>query len=88
MIVRKFAFNKDGKIEFTWEELKELLDEVYLEGKEENKIQFWESPKYYPYYPSFPNYKITYNTAATNPIELTSCLLSFGKESALTLGEI
>ena len=27
MITRKFTLNKNGKVEFTWEELKKLLEE-------------------------------------------------------------
>ena len=87
MIIRKFVFNKDGKVEFTWEELKKLLDEVYLEGQE-SKIQFWEPPISYPSYPPYLNHDFIYNTTATtNLTNNTSDLASSEKESALTLGE-
>ena len=52
MITRKFTLNKNGKVEFTWEELKKLLDEVYLEGQKESEIRFWEPPITYFSFPS------------------------------------
>ena len=37
MIVKTFTRNKNNKIEFTGEELKELLDEVYRDGYKDGK---------------------------------------------------
>ena len=49
-----FKLNKDGKVEFTKEELKKLLDEVYNKGYDDGKAQnfTWNSPWrwYDPYY--------------------------------------
>ena len=54
-----FKLNKNNKIEFTREELKTLLDEVYQEGYWEGKNQnwWWNSPW---------SGGVTYTTTATN----------------------
>ena len=56
---KTFKFNQNGKIEFTKEELKELLDEVYRAGYDDNswtyntpiiwKYEFTGIPSYYTY---------------------------------------
>lgn len=42
-----FKLNKNNKIEFTREELKTLLDEVYQKGYQEGKNEnwYWNSPQ-------------------------------------------
>ena len=94
MIIRKFAFNKNGKVEFTWEELKKLLDEVYLEGQKESEIRFLEPTIAYFYYPSYPSYLLstkeydsTCSTTTTNLNRTASDLTSLEKEDILTSGE-
>ena len=42
--IRVFDRNKDGKIEFTSEELEELLNEVYTDGYNDSNIYTWTSP--------------------------------------------
>ena len=90
MITRKFTLNKHEKVEFTWEELKKLLDEVYLEGQKESEIRFWEPPiSYNLSKTSFPNYgyDIIYNTSTTNLTSNASDSVSLKKEDTLTSGE-
>lgn len=89
MITRKFTLNKNGKVEFTWEELKKLLDEVYLEGQKESEIRFWEPPiSYNLSKTSFPNYgyDLIYNTSTTN-LTNNASEASLKKEDTLTSGE-
>lgn len=89
MITRKFTLNKNGKVEFTWEELKKLLDEVYLEGQKENKIKFWEPPISYYSFPSYlssKGYDCTYSTSTTN-LTNNASEASLKREDTLTSGE-
>ena len=50
MIVKVFQTNKNGKIEFTKEELETLLNEVYWDGYRNNSIWTWTTPLSYPKY--------------------------------------
>ena len=50
MKVKVFTKNKNGKIEFTEKELKELLDDVYWEGYHDNSHYYWSSPSYPNWY--------------------------------------
>lgn len=46
--IKVFSINKDGKIEFTKEQLEKLLNETYDEGYQEAlEKQFTWSPPYY-----------------------------------------
>lgn len=71
-IVKIFTPNKDGKIEFTKEELEELLKNMYDTGYEDGKAS--SNGNYFPYTPRVypfdsdktnestpPNVKITYS---------------------------
>lgn len=64
MISKTFIKNKDGKIEFTERELKELLDDIYKDGYRDGKgepIYVYTSPSWWklnqPYF--------TYSTTTT-----------------------
>lgn len=46
-MIKTFKADKDGYIKFTEKQLKELLDEVYNEGKREGKMFTWNSPYIY-----------------------------------------
>lgn len=48
MIIKVFQTNKNGKIEFTKEELETLLNEVYWDGYRANWT--WTTPLSYPIY--------------------------------------
>ena len=50
MIVKVFQKNKNGKIEFTKEELETLLNEVYWDGYRANSAWTWVTPLSYPTY--------------------------------------
>lgn len=47
MIVKVFQTNKNGKIEFTKEELETLLNEVYWDGYRNNSTWTWTTPLSY-----------------------------------------
>lgn len=52
-MIKVFTQNKDGKIEFTKKELKELLDEAYWDGyNTANRRPYWTytTPTWTPYY--------------------------------------
>lgn len=76
-----FKLNKDGKVEFTKEELKKLLDEIYNSGYDDGKNQnfSWHSPfRYDPWYYTTvtcadTNATITTgsSTITTNPYTIT-----------------
>ena len=44
MMVKVFTPNKNGKIEFTKEELEALLNEVWQDGYSSNRQYLWASP--------------------------------------------
>lgn len=50
MIVKVFQTNKNGKIEFTKEELETLLNEIYWDGYRANSTWTWTTPLSYPIY--------------------------------------
>lgn len=59
--------NKDGKIEFTKDELQKMLDEAYNKGYSDGKATRWDTITY----PSNPWYVSTSsNTVANNKITL------------------
>ena len=62
-MIKIFTLNKNGKIELTEKELKQLLDNVYWEGyRDNNKSWTYTTPLTYPYY----------TTTTTNSITLES----------------
>lgn len=75
---KTFKINKKGKIEFTKEELKKLLDEIYNEGYREGSLQYYTytTPWNWDHWYTNPttittntttiNTDITGNTATTN----------------------
>ena len=67
-MIKVFTKNKNGKIELTEKEIKELLDESYWEGyRSANKSYTYISP-----YPSWWS-PYTYNSSSTNSsITITS----------------
>lgn len=44
MMVKVFTTNKDGKVEFTKEELENLLNEVWQDGRNSSGTYWWTSP--------------------------------------------
>lgn len=58
MIVKVFQKNKNGKIEFTKEELEALLNEVYWDGYRANSTWTWTTP-------------VVTNPVMTNPAVVT-----------------
>lgn len=65
MIVKVFQKNKNGKIEFTKEELETLLNEVYWDGYRNNSTWTWTTPLSYPTYRTT---NLEKNTTATTTI--------------------
>ena len=64
MKVKVFIKNQEGKIEFTEDELRELLDEIYNEG-------YWDGTKKYVYTTPYTTPYITrYN--ANHPYTVTT----------------
>ena len=49
MIIKVFQTNKNGKIEFTKEELETLLNEVYWDGYRANSAWTWTTLSYPTY---------------------------------------
>lgn len=67
MIVKVFQTNKNGKIEFTKEELETLLNEVYWDGYRANSTWTWTTPLSYPTYTAT---NLKQNTTATTAITI------------------
>ena len=53
-MIKVFTPNKDGKIEFTKDELEKLLNEVWWDGRNTNNY-WWTSPSWYPTWYSTSN---------------------------------
>lgn len=67
--------NKDGKIEFTKDELQKMLDDAYNQGYLDGKATKWDTITY----PSHPWYVSTNsNTVATDNITLNGTDVSSG----------
>lgn len=49
-MIKVFTLNKNGKIELTEKELKQLLDNVYWEGYRDNNKSWTYTTPTYPYY--------------------------------------
>ena len=49
-MIKVFTTNKDGKVELTTKELKEILDEAYWEGYKANNLSWtYNTPNWQPY---------------------------------------
>ena len=69
MKVKVFYPNREGKIEFTRQELEKLLDEVYCEGQKDcncSKSWTWTTPYYQEINGSLPSNSAT-NVTVTTP---------------------
>ena len=60
--------NKDGKIEFTKDELQKMLDEAYNQGYSDGKATRWDTITYpsHPWYVSTTSDKVTLNATDAN----------------------
>jgi len=65
--------NKNGKIEFTKDELQKMLDEAYNQGHWDGKATRWDTITY----PSYPWYATT-STATSDKITLNGADVSSG----------
>ena len=64
-MIKVFTINKDGKIEFTKDELKKLLDEAYWDGYKANSNSWtYITPAWKPY--------VWCNTSGTTTVTLNS----------------
>lgn len=62
-MIKVFTTNKEGKIELTKEELKNLLDEAYWDGHRAAGSWTYRTPNLTPYYWTGTGTSITLNTA-------------------------
>lgn len=72
-MVKVFTTNKDGKIEFTKDELEKLLDEVWRDGYNSNSSYWWKSPQWTSTSPLW-----TYTTVASSPNTISADGLTSG----------
>lgn len=73
-MIKVFTTNKDGKIELTKDELKNLLDEAYWEGyRAHNHIYTYQTPNWSPWTITCCNGATTYtlnsDTIKNGPID-------------------
>ena len=65
-MIKVFTLNKNGKIELTEKELKQLLDNVYWEGyRDNNKSWTYTTPLTYPYYSTTTTSSLTLGSTTT-----------------------
>lgn len=70
-MIKVFTLNKNGKIELTEKELKQLLDNVYWEGyRDNNKSWTYTTPLTYPYYSTITADSITLGSTAMKGNEI------------------
>lgn len=69
MMVKIFTPNKNGKIEFTKDELEKLLNEAWYDGKNSNNNYFWTSPS--PWYTTTCIPLSTSSTASQSGVSVT-----------------
>ena len=70
-MIKVFTLNKNGKIELTEKELKQLLDSVYWEGyRDNNKSWTYTTPLTYPYYSTITADSITVGSTAMKGHEI------------------
>ena len=74
-MIKIFTTNKDGKIELTKDELKQLLDEAYWEGYRANTSSWiYQSPNSPYWYSSTTSDKITLSNTTSDKITLNSTI--------------
>lgn len=79
MKIKVFTKDKDGKISFTPDELKELLDEAYWEGYRANSnIYTYRTPNWQPYYWTGTTREITLNATNTTNGAIDASNLTHG----------
>ena len=68
-----FKLNKNDKIEFTKDELKSLLDEVYREGEKNNndKYYYWNPPYTWPSWVYYNTGSLVANDNDSHKISIT-----------------
>ena len=92
MKVKVFYPNREGKIEFTRQELEELLDEVYREGQKDCNCGTnitWTSPYINPYVSTTSNVSTSSNTSTPNTHTITTGLnAADAKEMSKHIDEI
>jgi hypothetical protein len=72
MKVKVFTLNENKKIEFTKNELKELLDEMYNEGYKDGANKYYYTTPYKPWWSTTPVYTNTPITVCSNTSDSTS----------------
>lgn len=58
-MIKVFTINSDGKIEFTKDELENLLNEVWEDGRNSAPLYWGTSPTVTPYYTTDKTVEIT-----------------------------
>lgn len=84
-MVKIFTTNKNGKIELTEKELKQLLDDVYWEGyRDNNHTWTYTSPHYYPYWYSTTGTPLTSDSITISSNDMAKHTITLGKDCATT----
>ena len=82
-MIKVFTTNKNGKIELTKDELKELLDEAYWEGYNNNNTYTYHSPSIVPTWKPYVWCGTGTDPYGYQTIMLTNSTSSSGKEVSL-----
>ena len=72
MKTKVFTKNKNGKIEFTEQELKKLLDEIYDEGYNEGSQRYYYTTPYYYRWPTWYSTTCSNDTSGSYTISTAS----------------
>ncbi len=74
-MIKVFTLNKNGKIELTKKELKQLLDNAYWEGYQDNKSWVYTTPLTYPHYSTTTPLTYPYYSTTADSITLGSATM-------------
>ena len=82
MIVKVFQINKNGKIEFSREELETLLNEIYWDGyNSANNTWTYKTPNW------IPSYTVTTLENSITPVSVYTATNLKTNTTAITIGD-
>ena len=79
-MVKIFTTNKNGKIELTEKELRQLLDDVYWEGYRDNNHTWTYTSPHYPYWTSTTGTPLTSDSITISADDMAKHTITLGKD--------
>lgn len=87
-MIKVFTTNKNGKIELTKDELKNLLDEAYWEGyKANNHIYTYKTPNWSPWTVTCSNGATNFTLNTMDADVIKNCTITCDSTVEINVGE-